>query len=380
MKTFSVYSTFGIEIKKALGSVLWDTEGNEYLDLYGGHAVISVGHTHPEYVRAITEQLQQIGFYSNSVKIGLQEALAEKLGELSGYDDYSLFLCSSGAEANENAFKLASFHTRRKKIIAFKGGFHGRTSLAVAATDNPAISAPVNENDDVVLLPFNAPEQLEAEIDNDTCAVIVEGIQGVGGVRVPSAEFLQKIEALCRRNAALLIVDEVQSGYGRSGKFFAHQHAGIRPDLITVAKGMGNGFPVAGVLISPQIEARKEMLGTTFGGNYLACTAALSVLNILEKENLVENAREVGRYLCEQLKQLDGVKEVRGQGLMIGVELFGPSADLRNELLYTHRIFTGASSCKNTIRILPSLALTHRQADQFLEAFSSVLEEKPQLQ
>jgi acetylornithine aminotransferase len=378
MKTFSVYSTFGIEIKRALGSVLWDTEGNEYLDLYGGHAVISVGHTHPEYVRAITEQLQQIGFYSNSVKIGLQEALAEKLGELSGYDDYNLFLCSSGAEANENAFKLASFHTGRKKIIAFKGGFHGRTSLAVAATDNPAISAPVNENGNVVLLPFNDEEQLEAALDGDTCAVIVEGIQGVGGVRVPSVEFLQKIEALCRRNGALLILDEVQSGYGRSGKFFAHQHAGIRPDLITVAKGMGNGFPVAGVLISPQIEARKEMLGTTFGGNYLACTAALSVLNILKKENLVENAREVGTYLCEQLKQLPGVKEVRGQGLMIGVELFGPSADLRNDLLYTHRIFTGASSCKNTIRILPSLALTRRQADQFLEAFSGVLETKKQ--
>jgi acetylornithine/N-succinyldiaminopimelate aminotransferase len=378
MKPFDVYNTFDIEIRQALGSELWDTEGRRYLDLYGGHAVISVGHTHPVYVDALTDQLNRIGFYSNSVKMGLQEQLAEKLGRLSGYEDYSLFLCSSGAEANENAFKLASFHSGRKKIVAFRGSFHGRTSLAVAATDNPAITAPVNENGDVVLLPFNDMAALDREIDETTCAVIIEGVQGVGGVRVPSAEFLKRIETLCKQHGALLILDEVQSGCGRTGKFFAHQHAGIRPDLITVAKGMGNGFPVAGVLISPAIEARKEMLGTTFGGNHLACTAALAVLDIIENEQLVENAATIGDYLITELKAVPGVHEVRGLGLMIGIELEENAAETRKLLLEQHRIFTGASSCKKTIRILPSLALGKRHADHFLEAFAEIMELKLQ--
>jgi acetylornithine/N-succinyldiaminopimelate aminotransferase len=373
MNTFGVYTTFGIEIEKGLDSWLWDTDGIRYLDMYGGHAVISVGHTHPDYVRALTKQLEKIGFYSNAVKIGLQETLAQKLGELSGYEDYSLFLCSSGAEANENAFKLASFQTGRKKIVAFRGGFHGRTSLAVAATDNEAITAPVNENEDVLLLPFNQIDGLEDAIDESTCAVIVEGIQGVGGVRLPSEEFLNRISELCREKGAMLILDEVQSGYGRSGKFFAHQHAGIRPDLITVAKGMGNGFPVAGVLIGPQFEAKKEMLGTTFGGNYLACTAALAVLEIIEREKLVANASKMGEKLIEGLKDVPGVKEVRGTGLMIGIELEFPAAGARNELLYEHRIFTGSSSCKNTIRLLPSLAIGEAGIDHFLETFSTVM-------
>lgn len=376
MKTFNVYNIFDIEIEKAKGSYVWDTAGTKYLDLYGGHAVISVGHSHPDYIAAITNQLHSIGFYSNSIKIGLQNELAEKLGESSGYSDYQLFLCNSGAEANENALKLASFQNGRKKILSFKGSFHGRTSLAVSLTDNPVIIAPINESKDVVFLDLNDIQQFEKEIDASTCAVIIEGIQGVGGVKIPDVEFLKFVEKKCLEFGALLILDEVQSGYGRSGKFFAHQYAGIKPDLITVAKGMGNGFPVAAVLISPKIEAVKEMLGTTFGGNYLACAAAISVLDIIKKENLVENAVEMGAYLTEQLKSLPFVKEVRGQGLMIGIELHEACSDVRKELLFKHHIFTGASSDKNTIRILPSLAIEKEHINTFLEAFSSVMEVK----
>jgi len=376
MKPFEVYTLFDIEISKALGSTLWDDKGNTYLDLYGGHAVISIGHSHPHYVAALTAQLQNIGFYSNSIKIGLQNTLAEKLGKLSGYTDYQLFLCNSGAEANENALKLASFHNGRKKIIAFTGSFHGRTSLAVAATDNPSIIAPINENDNVVFLPLNDMDAVEKAIDELTCAVIIEGIQGVSGVRLPDVEFLEKVASLCRDKGALLILDEVQSGYGRTGKFFAHQHAGITPDIITVAKGMGNGFPVGGVLISPAIQAKKEMLGTTFGGSYLACTAAIAVLEVIEKENLMENARIMGSYLREKLKGIPGIKEIRGQGLMVGIELEEPCAPIRQEMLYQHFIFTGSASNKNTIRILPSLAITKREIDVFIAAFQNTLTSK----
>lgn len=373
MKPFDVYSVFDINIVKASGSTLWDDAGKTYLDLYGGHAVISIGHSHPVYVNAITEQLQKIGFYSNSVKIPQQAVLAEKLGRLSGYSDYDLFLCNSGAEANENAFKLASFQNGRKKIIAFSASFHGRTSLAVSATDNPAIVAPVNSNPDIYFLPLNDLEALEKNIDETTCAVIIEGIQGVGGINTPTVEFLKRIEILCHQHGAVFILDEVQSGYGRTGKFFAHQYASVKPHVITVAKGMGNGFPVAGVLISPQIQAKKEMLGTTFGGNYLACAAAIAVLDVIENENLVENALKIGDYLKSKLHGNSKIKEVRGHGLMLGIELHGPCADTRKELLFTHGIFTGSASNKNTIRILPSLAITKENADTFISALQSSL-------
>lgn len=376
MKPFNVYNIFDIEIQKAKGSTLWDKEGKTYLDLYGGHAVISVGHSHPDYVNAITNQLKNIGFYSNFVKIGLQDELAEKLGRMSGYPDYQLFLCNSGAEANENAFKLASFQNGRKKIISFKNSFHGRTSLAVSATDNPLILAPINENENVVFLPLNDFEAFEKEIDSTVCAVIIEGIQGVGGVNFPTMEFLQKIEKWGKENGAILILDEVQSGYGRSGKFFAHQYAGIQPDIITIAKGMGNGFPIGGVLISPEIEVKKEMLGTTFGGNYLACASAISVLDIIEKENLIQNALQKGSYLMGKLRDIPEIKEIRGKGLMIGIELYESCAETRKKLLFEHQIFTGASSNKNTIRILPSLTITKLELDIFLESFLSVLEVK----
>ncbi len=373
MKPFDVYSVFDIAIVKASGSRLWDDAGNSYLDLYGGHAVISIGHSHPHYIQRVAGQLQQIGFYSNSVKIGLQEKLAEKLGELSGYPDYDLFLCNSGAEANENAFKLASFHNGREKIVAFQGSFHGRTSLAVSATDNPQIVAPVNENAHVCFLPWNSIEALEHGIDADTSAVIVEGIQGVAGARIPSVAFLQAIERRCRATGAMLILDEVQSGYGRSGKFFAHQHAGIKPDIITVAKGMGNGFPVAGVLIGPHIQARKEMLGTTFGGNYLACAAAQAVLDVIDQEALIEAAAEKGRYLHNELLKLPRIRDLRSQGLMTGIELFEPAAGVRSTLLKEHRIFTGSASEKHTIRILPSLTISYEDLDVFIHALNHTL-------
>lgn len=379
MNLFDVYPLFDIEPVRATGLTVWDKEGKKYLDLYGGHAVISIGHSHPHYLKRIARQLYDIGFYSNAVQMPLQQELAEKLGKLSGYEDYSLFLCNSGAEANENALKLASFHTGRKKLISFKSSFHGRTSAAVAATDDPSIIAPLNETENILFLPFNDVAAFEAALHahgQELAAVIVEGIQGVGGVNIPNPAFLKALAAGCERAGALLILDEVQSGYGRSGKFFAHQHAGIHPDLITVAKGMGNGFPVGGVLVSPKVKARHGMLGTTFGGNYLACAASLAVLEVIEKEELLENATIMGHYLKEKLEGMPGVKEVRGQGLMIGIELNEPCAAIRKELLTQHCIFTGSSSNKNTLRLLPALTISKTEADQFLKAFTNILSQK----
>ncbi|WP_161887776.1 aspartate aminotransferase family protein [Pontibacter russatus] len=376
MNLFDVYPLFDIAPVKAKGAYLWDENGRRYLDLYGGHAVISIGHSHPHYLKRIARQLYDIGFYSNSVQMPLQQELAEKLGRLSGYPDYELFLCNSGAEANENALKLASFHTGRKKVIAFKGAFHGRTSAAVAVTDNPAIQAPINETDNVVFLPLNDINAFKESLQThgpELAAVIIEGMQGVGGVHVPEKAFLQEIAAGCEQAGALLILDEVQTGYGRTGKFFAHQHAGIQPDLITIAKGMGNGFPIGGVLINPKIEAKHGLLGTTFGGNYLACVAALAVLEVMEEEKLMENAQHMGNRLIQELRQLPGVREVRGEGLMIGVELEEPCAPIRKQLLAEHGIFTGSSSDKNTLRLLPPLCIGAREVDTFLSAFESIL-------
>jgi acetylornithine/N-succinyldiaminopimelate aminotransferase len=377
MKPFDVYPLFDIEPVKAQGSYLWDKTGNKYLDLYGGHAVISIGHSHPHYVKMLQEQLTKISFYSNSVKIPQQEELADKLGKLSGYTDYDLFLCNSGAEANENALKLASFHNQRKKIIAFSGSFHGRTSLAVAATDDAKIIAPVNDNSHIIFLPLNDEEALIQHMDETVCAVIIEGIQGVGGVKVPQNIFLKMIRDLCNQTGAMMIVDEVQSGYARSGKFFAHQYANVKPDLITVAKGMGNGFPVAGVLISPNFNAKHGMLGTTFGGNHLACTAAIAVLDVIEEEKLLQNAYTLGNELMHELRKIDQVKEVRGMGLMIGIEFDFPCADIRYRLLHTCKIFTGSSSEKNTLRILPALNVSENDIAFFIESLTKVLNEQP---
>ncbi len=379
MELFNVYPLFDIVPVRAEGIYIWDEKGEKYLDLYGGHAVISIGHSHPYYIEKISTQLQQIGFYSNSVKIPLQQELAQKLGEQSGYNDYHLFMCNSGAEANENAFKLASFHTGKRKIVAFSQSFHGRTSAAVAATDDKSIIAPVNETDNIVFCEWNNTEALnQVFLNHEIAAVIIEGIQGVGGVNIPSLLFLQKIKSLCEKWGALMICDEIQSGYGRSGQFFAHQYAYVKPDIITIAKGMGNGFPVAGVLIHPAIKAKPGMLGTTFGGNYLACVAAIAVLDIMKQENLVENARNMGRYLVQALKETAGIKEVRGVGLMIGIELEVPCAAIRNELLMQHKIFTGSSANKNTLRILPALNITKQEADIFLEAFKRVMSKQLQ--
>lgn len=380
MKLFDVYPLFNIEPVKAQGSYLWDQNNVRYLDLYGGHAVISVGHSHPYYVEKISNQLNKIGFYSNSVVISLQSELAEKLGAISGYSDYNLFLCNSGAEANENALKLASFKNGRKKIVAVQSSFHGRTSLAVAATDDKKIVAPVNENNQIVFVPMNDLNALKIAIDKDTCAVIIEGIQGVGGVVIPDDNFLVEMSALCKANGAFLILDEVQSGYARSGKFFAHNYSGIKPDLITVAKGMGNGFPVAGVIIAPHFEAKHSMLGTTFGGNYLACTAAIAVLDIIKNEGLIDNAMKMGQYLMSELSNINKIKEIRGKGLMIGIELNEPSAEVRNSLLNEHKIFTGSSSNKNTIRILPALNISKKEADLFLSALNKTLNKAPVFQ
>ncbi len=373
MKLFDVYPLFDIEPVRAEGIYVYDAEGKRYMDLYGGHAVISIGHSHPHYVEMLSKQLKCIGFYSNSVKIPLQETLAEKLGRLSGYDDYELFLCNSGAEANENALKMASFQNGRKKIIAFEKAFHGRTSLAVACTDNKSICAPINETHEVIFLPFNDGAALEHAMNEEVCAVIVEGIQGVGGVHIPSESFLKKIRTLCDKTAAVFILDEIQSGYGRSGYFFAHQHSGVKPDIISMAKGMGNGFPIGGILLSPIFKAKHGLLGTTFGGNYLACAAGIAVLDVLEKENLIAHAKSVGEYLKKELSAIEGIKEVRGMGLMLGIELHEPSATLRNHLLKEHCIFTGSSSEKNTLRILPPLILKKEEAMVFLEAFRQSL-------
>jgi acetylornithine aminotransferase len=377
MHLFNVYSLFDITPVRAKGSYLWDDKGDQYLDLYGGHAVISIGHTHPHYVEAITNQLQKIGFYSNSVQNPLQQKLAEKLGTLSGYPDYALFLCNSGAEANENALKIASFATGRKKIIAFDKSFHGRTSGAVAATDNPKIVSPFNAVHEVQFVPLNDMEAFEKAMDKTVAAVIIEGIQGVGGIRIPGDDFLQLVRAKCDAAGALLILDEVQSGYGRTGKFFAHQYAGIKPDLITMAKGMGNGFPIGGVLINPEIQPWPGELGTTFGGNYLACAAAVAVLEVIEKEKLLENTLKVGNYLMDKSKEFPLLQNIRGKGLMIGFDVPDELKDLRKNLLFQHKIFTGAAGT-NTIRLLPSLALTIRQADEFLEAMDEELAIKAQ--
>jgi acetylornithine aminotransferase len=348
----------------------------QYLDLYGGHAVISIGHTHPHYVERLTRQLNKVGFYSNSVKMPLQEELAEKLGKLSGKPDYQLFLVNSGAEANENALKLASFFNGRKKIVAFKRSFHGRTSLAVAATDNPAIVAPVNQTGNVIFLPFNDEAALKAcfaEQGKDISSVIIEGIQGVGGINVASESFLQTIRQLCTEHGAVFIADSVQCGYGRSGKFFSQDFAGIDADIYTMAKGMGNGFPVAGIIIAPHLQPKHGMLGTTFGGNHLACAAALAVVEVIEQEKLIKNAAEVGQYLMDQLKEISQLQNVRGRGLMIGFDVPGELKDLRKNLLWKHKIFTGEAK-PNVIRLLPSLALRKKEADQFLEAIKEEIQ------
>jgi acetylornithine/N-succinyldiaminopimelate aminotransferase len=375
MKLFDVYPLNDIEITKALGSKVWDSNGTEYLDLYGGHAVISIGHTHPHYVKRITDQLNKVGFYSNSIKIPLQEELAEKLGKVSGKEDYQLFLCNSGAEANENALKLASFYNQRKKIISFKGAFHGRTSLAVAATDNPKIVAPVNETDNIVFLPHNDEAALEeafADYGNEISSVIVEGIQGVGGIRLASDSFLRKIRSLCDQYNAVYIADSVQSGYGRSGKFYSHDFAGVDADIYTMAKGMGNGFPIGGVSIAPKFKPWHGMLGTTFGGNHLACAAALAVLEVIEEENLIQNAAGIGNYLMAELNKFGEVNEVRGLGLMIGIELPNELSHIKKDLLFKHHIFTGEAK-PNIIRLLPALNLSKGEADIFLDAFTKAL-------
>ena len=377
MKLFDVYPLIDVTPAKAEGSYFWDENGTEYLDLYGGHAVISIGHSHPTYVKYITEQLNNIGFYSNYVKIPIQNQVAEQLTKLSGYDDYTLFLCNSGAEANENAIKLASFHTGKKKIIYFSGAFHGRTAAAVACTDNPKIVAPVNQSENFIKLPFNDLEALENEFKTnpDIAGVIVEGIQGVGGVQIPNTEFLQKIQQLCDENNAVFIADEIQSGFGRSGKFFAHQHANVTPDIISMAKGMGNGFPVAGILISPKFKASYGLLGTTFGGNFLACAATKAVLEVIEKENLLQNAQEVGDYLVSLLQNQKNIKEIRYQGLMIGIDLDFPCNEVRNRLVKEYKMLTGNASTPNTLRVLPALNVKKEDVKKFADALIQILQE-----
>ena len=376
MKLFDVYPLIPIEPVKALGSRLWDAEGTEYLDLYGGHAVISIGHTHPYYVQKITDQLNKIGFYSNSVIISLQQELADKLGALSGHPDYQLFLCNSGAEANENALKLASFHNGKKKVVAFKKGFHGRTSLAVAATDNPSIVAPINETGNVLFLPWNDETALKEAFEkhgNEISSVIIEGIQGVGGIHEASVSMLRLIRSLCDTYNSVYIADSVQCGYGRSGKFYSHDFAGVSADIYSMAKGMGNGFPIGGISIAPHLKPKHGLLGTTFGGNHLACAAAIAVLDVIKQESLLEHTAQLGDYIIAQARKIQGVKEVRGKGLMIGIELEISCADIRNTLLSEYKIFTGSSSDKNTIRILPALNLKKGDADIFLNALTNVL-------
>ncbi|HEY0177059.1 MAG TPA: aminotransferase class III-fold pyridoxal phosphate-dependent enzyme [Pedobacter sp.] len=375
MNLFDVYPLNDIEIVKASGSTVWDANGQEYLDLYGGHAVISIGHTHPHYVKRLTDQLNKVGFYSNSVKIPLQAEFAEKLGKVSGKTDYQLFMCNSGAEANENALKMASFYNGRKKVIAFKGAFHGRTSLAVAATDNPKIIAPVNETDNVVFLPFNdeaALKQAFADFGEEISSVIIEGIQGVGGIREASVSFLQLIRSLCDQYNAVYIADSVQCGYGRTGLFYSHDYAGVNADVYTMAKGIGNGFPIGAISIAPKFKPWHYMLGTTFGGNHLACAAALAVLEVMEQDNLMKNAEEVGSYLIADLKKIEGIREVRGRGLMIGIELPEELSHVKKNLLFKHHIFTGEAK-PNVIRLLPALNLNKEQADHFLENFKIAL-------
>jgi acetylornithine/N-succinyldiaminopimelate aminotransferase len=375
MKLFDVYPRFDVEITQAEGVYLWDNRNRRYLDLYGGHGVISLGHRHMAYNALLKQQMEKITFYSNSVKLPVQEKLAEKLGEFSDYPEYALFLCNSGAEANENALKLASFHTGKSRVIAFKGSFHGRTAAALAVTDNPDIMAPVNkESFPVTFLDLNQPQQVEDALKKeDVCAIIVEGIQGVGGLEAPSERFLQYLSAVSKEKGVVLILDEVQSGYGRSGKFFAHQYAGIQPDLITVAKGMGNGFPVAGVLIHPDIKPKPGMLGTTFGGNPLACAAGLAVLQVLKQESLMDNVNQVSNYLQTALQDTDAHFKIKGKGLMLGLEFDFPVAEIRKELLYKHHIFTGSSMNPNLLRILPPLSIRREQVGIFPSALKKVL-------
>jgi acetylornithine/N-succinyldiaminopimelate aminotransferase len=375
MSLFDVYPIYDITPVKALGAKVWDDMGREYLDFYGGHGVISAGHSHPAYVKAITDQAARIGFYSNSIRNPLQEALGAKLTQFSGYPDYSLFLCNSGAEANENALKLASFHTGKKKVIAFNKSFHGRTSAAVAATDNPSIAAPINAGHEVVFLPLNDIGALTGELSKgDACAVIIEGIQGVGGLDEGTTPFFQAMADACSYHNVVLILDEIQSGYGRSGKFFAHQHHGIQPDIISVAKGMGNGFPIGGILIAPKFKASHGLLGTTFGGNHLASAAALSVLAIIENENLIANVNEVGSYFRELAAQLPEVKNVKGRGLMLGLEFDFDVTELRKKLICNEYIFTGNASQKNLLRILPPLSITKEDTDRFFTGLKKVVQ------
>lgn len=376
MQLFNVYSLYPVEPVRGAGCYVYDAAGTEYLDLYGGHAVISIGHAHPTYVEAIREQVARLGFYSNSVENALQRELAERLGRASGYDDYRLFLCNSGAEANENALKLASFHTGRRKVLAFSKAFHGRTSGAVAATDNPAIAAPFNRTPNVEFVALNDLEAVRAKLaTQEFAAVVIEGIQGVAGIHCPTDDFLRGLRSVATQTGTQLIVDEIQSGYGRTGQFFAHQAAGIRPDLVTVAKGMGNGFPIGGVLIAPHFEARPGLLGTTFGGNHLACTAAIAVLKVIEQERLVEHAAAVGDYLLGELRKMAALKEVRGRGLMIGIEIDGSGAEFRRRLLFERRVFTGGAGA-STVRLLPALSLGRQQADEFLERFDAALRQE----
>lgn len=375
MKLFDVYSLYDIEPVRGQGNYVYTADGTEYLDLYGGHAVISIGHAHPRYIKAVSEQVARLPFYSNSVRNSLQQRLADLLGEASGYDDYQLFLANSGAEANENAMKLASFTTGRPKILAFDKAFHGRTSAAVAATDNPKIQAPVNRTPNIEFAQLNDIEAVKRKLaTGEFAAVIVEGIQGVAGIRMVDDDFLRKLRDVTRETGTLLILDEIQSGYGRTGRFFAHQHAGIRPDIITMAKGIANGFPMSGVLIAPEIPAVKGMLGTTFGGNHLACAAAIAVLEVMKEEQLVENAAEIGDYLLDELRKLPQLKDVRGRGLMIGIEIEGSAPELRRRLLFGHHVFTGGAG-EHTVRLLPPLTIGRKEADRFLSEFKSLLSE-----
>ena len=377
MKMFDVYPINDVAIVKGEGSWVWDDQGTKYLDMYGGHAVISIGHTHPAYVKAVTDQIHKLGFYSNSVVIKLQKTLAEKLGQLSGKDDYQLFMCNSGAEANENALKLASFHTGRKKVVAFKGAFHGRTSLAVACTDNPAIVAPVNETPNVTFLPHNDIEALKEYFSKEgeqTAAVIIEGIQGVGGIRCATPEFLRAIREQCDKYGAVYIADAIQCGCGRTGQYYSHDIAGVNADIYSMAKGLANGFPIGAISICPEIAPKYGMLGTTFGGNHLACAGAIAVADVIRQDGLMQNAAQVGEYMISQLKTIDGIKEVRGRGLMIGIELPFETAALRKKLLFDKKIFVGASG-KTVVRLLPALNMTREHADIFLSAFRELLAE-----
>lgn len=373
MTLFDVYPLFDVNIVKGKGCHVWDANGNEYLDLYGGHAVISIGHAHPHYVEAVSNQVAKLGFYSNSVINTLQQDLADRLGKMCGYDDYQLFLINSGAEANENALKLASFHNGRTRVISFAKAFHGRTSLAVEVTNNPKIIAPINNNGHVTYLPLNDTEAMKTELSKgDVCAVIIEGIQGVGGIQVPDKDFMKSLRQACDENGTVLILDEIQSGYGRSGKFFAHQYSDIKPDIITVAKGIANGFPMAAVLISPKFTPVYGQLGTTFGGNHLGCAAAIAVLDVMKEENLIDNAAKVGAHLIEELKSFKEIKEIRGVGLMIGMEFEEPIKEIRSKLLFEQKVFTGVSGT-NVIRLLPPLCLSMAEADDFLDRLHKVI-------